>query len=134
MGAPGPLDLARTLQEQQETQRAAAYSIAMHAAEQTSHDRAHVQGGTRNNTQHGRHTPATTERVARNTAAPIPSETHRPSKKEPRECTTKLKAHGSPKATAQAQQSITEKQALRAGISQRKRLRENSEEFNILYQ
>ena len=50
---------SRRQQEQQETQRAAAYSIAMHAAEQTSHDRAHVQGGTRNNTQHGRHTPAT---------------------------------------------------------------------------
>jgi hypothetical protein len=28
----------------------------MHATEQTSHDRAHVQGGTRNNTQHGWHT------------------------------------------------------------------------------
>jgi hypothetical protein len=68
------------------------------------------------------------QRVA---AAPIPSETHRPSKKEPRECITKLKAHGSPKATAQAQQSNTEKQEQG---SQRKKLRENSEEFNILYQ
>jgi len=50
---------SRRQQEQQGAQRAAAHSIAMHAAEQTSHDRAHVQGGTRNNTQHGRHTPAT---------------------------------------------------------------------------
>ena len=88
----------------------------MHAAEQTSHDRAHVQGGTRNNTQHQ-------QRVARNTAA----ETHRPNKKEPRECTTKLIAHGSPKATAQAEQSNTQQE-------QGKRLGENSEEFNILKQ
>ena len=98
---------SRRQQEQQEAQRAAAHS--MQCTQQSRHHTTELMSRAEHETTHN--TDGTQQqRVARNTAAPIPSETHRPSKKEPRECTTKLKVHGSPKATAQAQQSNTEKQ------------------------